>query len=83
MRITLFGYFPSDFWAIFLWTGRCWMSGVFFSWGSPGTPPLVPKEAVRKALLAEPYDFVPSLSHLELHTDYDIAHPVLSEYKKQ
>lgn len=55
MRITLFGYFPSDFWASFYGpdaVGRLECSFL----GGPGTPPLVLKEAVRKALIAEPYD---------------------------
>lgn len=56
MRITLFGYFPSDFWASFYGpdaVGRLECSFL----GGPGTPPLVLKEAVRKALITEPYDF--------------------------
>lgn len=80
MRITLFGYFPSDFWASFYGpdaVGRLECSFL----GGPGTPPLVLKEAVRKAPLLS-LTILPSLSRLELHTDYDIAHPVLSEYKK-
>lgn len=76
MRITLFGYFPSDFWASFYGPDAVGRLECSF-----GTPPLVLKEAVRKALIAEPYD-LSSLSRPELHTDYDIAHPVLSEYKK-